>query len=314
MAIKVVFGGAALGNRPPFANDEDLLKAFPVLKDNGATSIDSSQVYGNSEAILGRTKAGEQFKIHTKWGVREAYGNPEITWATKDFILKSARESITRLGVKQVDIFYLHFPDPGTPLEDTLAGVDAAYREGLFCRFGVSNFTAEAVQSIHDIASAKGYVLPTVYQGQYNPLARHFETDLFPTLRKLGISFYAYSPLAGGLLTKTLEDFKAGKGRFTEGSPFYHMYNKPSYLASLAHWEEAAKAEGVSRAELAYRWDAWHSILKEEHGDALIVGSGSLEQLDETLKWVQKGKLSDAAVAVIEQIWEDVKGEGPIPK
>lgn len=91
------------------------------------------------------------------------------------------------------------------------------------------------------------------------------------------------------------------------------MYNKPSYLASLAHWEEAAKAEGGSRAELAYRWDAWHSILKEEHGDALIVGAGSLEQLDETLKWVQKGKLSDAAVAAFEQVWEDVKGEGPIP-
>lgn len=313
MTSTVVFGGAPLGNRPPFVNDEDVVQVFPVLSANGVTSIDSSQAYGNSQAILGRTKAGDSFTIHTKWGVREAYDDPSIAWANKEYILTSARESIDRLGVKQVDIFYLHFPDHNTPLEDTLAGVDAAYREGLFRRFGVSNFTAESVQAIHDIASAKGYVLPTVYQGQYNPIARHVEADLFPTLRKLGIAFYAYSPLAGGLLTKTLEEFKAGKGRFSEGSPFYKMYNKPSYLASLAHWEAAAKAEGVSRAELAYRWDAWHSILDEKHGDALIVGAGSLTQLDETLKWVQKGKLSDAAVAAIEKVWEDVKGEGPVP-
>jgi aflatoxin B1 aldehyde reductase len=189
-----------------------------VLSAKGVTSIDSSQAYGKSEAILGRTKPGNSFTIHTKWGIREAYNNPTMTWASKDYILTSTCESVARLGVKQVDIFYLHFPDRKTSLEDTLAGVDVAYREGLFRRFGVSNFTAEAVKSIHDIASAKGYVLLTVYQGQYNPLARHFETDLFPTLRKLGISFYAYSLLTRGLFTKTLADFKGGKSRFPEGS------------------------------------------------------------------------------------------------
>ncbi|CAK7200348.1 hypothetical protein SEUCBS139899_003040 [Sporothrix eucalyptigena] len=313
MVVNIVAGGAGYGNLQPFKYDEDLIKGLAVLSANGIPSIDSSQIYGSSEAILGRVKAGDSFTIHTKWGVREAYGDPTRPWATKDFILQSARESIARLGVKQVDIFYLHFPDQVTPLEDTLAGVDAAYREGLFRRFGVSNFSTEAVQAIHNIASAKGYVLPTVYQGQYNPVARHFETDLFPLLRKFCISFYAYSPLTGGLLTKTVQDFNDGKGRFAKGSPFYKMYNKPSYLASLAKWEAAAKAEGVSAAELAYRWDAHHSILSGEHGDALIVGASSLDQLGETLKWVKKGKLSDAAVAAIEEVWESVKDEGPIP-
>ena len=194
-----------------------------MLSANGITAIDTSQTYGNSETILGRVNAGDSFTISTKWGVLEAYTDHSIAWASKEYIIRTARQSIARLGVKQVDIFYLHFPDRNTPLEETLAGVDAAYREGLFRRFGVSNFTAEAVQTIHDIATAKGYVLPTVYQGQYNPVARHFETDLFPTLRKLGMVFYAYSPLAGGFLTKTVEDFYAGKGRFGKQRLLQHI-------------------------------------------------------------------------------------------
>ncbi|CAK7236133.1 hypothetical protein SCUCBS95973_009504 [Sporothrix curviconia] len=313
MSITIVAGGHTFGNDPPFATDEDVAKALAVLAANGVTNIDTSQAYGNSEATLGRVKAGDSFTISTKWGRVEAYLDKSIAWATKDYIQATARESIARLGVKQADIFYLHFPDRNTPLEDTLAGVDAAYREGLFRRFGVSNFSVEAVQTIHDIATAKGYVLPTVYQGQYNPVARHFETDLFPTLRKLGISFYAYSPLAGGLLTKTVQDFKDGKGRFAEGSIYRTLYNKPSYLASLATWEAAAKAEGVSAAELAYRWVAHHSILSAAHGDALLVGASSLEHFSKSAAWINKGKLSDAAVAAIEEVWQSVKGEGPLP-
>ncbi|CAK7224761.1 hypothetical protein SBRCBS47491_005662 [Sporothrix bragantina] len=312
MSVTIVAGGAGFGNKAPFVTDHELTEALAVLSANGITDIDSSQIYGNSEAIIGRVKAGDTFTLSTKWGVREAFVDQTIAWASRDYILRSARESIVRLGVKQVDIFYLHFPDKNTPLEETLAGVDTAYREGIFRRFGLSNFSTEAVQAIHDIASANGYVLPTVYQGQYNPFSRHPEMDLFPTLRKLGISFYAYSPLAGGLLTKTVQEFNEGKGRFAKGSPFYKMYNKPSYLASLSKWEAAAQAEGVSVAELAYRWDAHHSILSGEHGDALIVGASSLEQINETNSWIKKGKVSDTAMAAIEEVWQGVKGEGPI--
>ncbi|CAK7245680.1 MAG: hypothetical protein STHCBS139747_007267 [Sporothrix thermara] len=293
MAVDIVAGGAMLA------------EGLSVLSANGITAIDTSQTYGNSETILGRVNAGDSFTISTKWGVLEAYTDHSIAWASKEYIIRTARQSIARLGVKQVDIFYLHFPDRNTPLEETLAGVDAAYREGLFRRFGVSNFTAEAVQTIHDIATAKGYVLPTVYQGQYNPVARHFETDLFPTLRKLGMVFYAYSPLAGGFLTKTVEDFYAGKGRFGKQRLLQHIQQTV--------WEAAARAENVSAAELAYRWDAYHSELSREHGDALIMGGSSLDQLGETARWIKKGKLSDAAVAAIEEVWQSVKGEGPIP-
>lgn len=94
--------------------------------------------------------------------------------------------------------------------------VQQLYQLGCFKRFGLSNFLAQDVQKAYDYAKERGYVLPTVYQGNYSPVARLQETLLFPTLRKLGIAFYAYSPLAGGFLTKTAEDIKQGKGRFND--------------------------------------------------------------------------------------------------
>ncbi len=85
-------------------------------------------------------------------------------------------------------------PDSLTPIAETLAGVDEVYKLGLFRRFGLSNYQAADVQAVYDHCVEKGYVLPTVYQGTYSPVTRYQETILFPTLRKLGIAFYAYSP------------------------------------------------------------------------------------------------------------------------
>ena len=101
------------------------------------------------------------------------------------------------------------------------------YKSGAFERFGLSNYPASEVQKVYDICEANGYVKPTAYQGNYSPVARKQETILFPTLRKLGISFYAYSPLAGGFLTKTKEDIEAGAGRFNKealGGMYAEMY------------------------------------------------------------------------------------------
>lgn len=156
--------------------------------------------------------------------------------------------------------------------------------------------------------------MPTVYEGNYNPVARLQEDLLFPTLRKLGIAFYAYSPLAGGFLTKTAQQISEGAGRFNDqtiGGMYKAMYAKPSFISVLAKWEKLAAEEGVSRAELAYRWVAHNSPLKREYGDGIIIGSGKNEQLEETLQGIEKGKLSDNACKVIDAIWEEVKHDAP---
>lgn len=189
------------------------------------------------------------------------------------------------------------------------------YETGVFKRFGLSNFSAADVQKVHDYCKSHAYVLPTVYQGNYSPVARLQETLLFPTLRKLGMAFYAYSPLAGGFLTKSAQQIRDGAGRFGEnsgGGMYRDMYMKPAYLEALEKWEETAAQEGVSRAELAYRWVAANSPLKREYGDAIIVGASSVRQVDETIRGIRKGGVSEQACGKIDEIWEGIKHEAPL--
>lgn len=211
---------------------------------------------------------------------------------------------------------YLHAHNTAFTLEDILAGVNEAHKAGFFKRFGLSNFLAEDVQKVYDICKAHYDFLPTVYQGNYNAVARKQEIVLFPTLRKLGIAFYAYSPVAGGFLTKTKQEVLDGKGRFNTSTPMGKMYaglyNRPAYLEALAKWEQIAKEEGVTRAELANRWVRFNSALKEEYGDAIIIGASRVEQLRETLETLDHGPLSEKAVRGIDAIWEEIKHEAPL--
>ena len=133
-------------------------------------------------------------------------------------------------------------------------------------------------------------------------------------LRKLGIAFYAYSPLAGGFLTKTAADLDAGAGRFNQqvlGGMYSSLYDKPSLRQALVDWNTIAEKEGVSKAELAYRWVAHHSALGSDE-DGIIFGASRLEQVAQTAQSIKKGKLSGDAVQGIQQIWENVKQDAPI--
>ncbi|PTB34747.1 hypothetical protein M441DRAFT_456970 [Trichoderma asperellum CBS 433.97] len=224
------------------------------------------QAYGNSKATLGRIQAGSRFVIDTKWSPF-SWTESSIPWATSERIIRSAEESINKLAVDQVDIFYLHRPDPMTPISETLAA------------------------------------------GSYNPLNRHKETALLLTLRRLRISFYAYGTSAGGFLGKTAAQAREMADNDTYVSATCRPYlRNANFLEILAQWNTIAETEGVSPAELTYRWVAYHSALRSDHGDAFIIGASSPEQLDETLSGIEKGPLSNNACAYIQEIWEKAKG------
>ena len=200
------------------------------------------------------------------------------------------------------------------PLASTLAGVDAVHKSGAFSRFGLSNFKATDVEAVHAHCTQHDYVLPTVYQGNFSPVARKQETLLFPTLRRLNMAFYAYSPLAGGFLTKTRDQIAQGAGRFGDmlGGMYRDMYAKPAYLDALSEWEGIAKDVGCSKADLAYRWVRYNSPLKPEHGDAIIVGASRLEQLEQTMEGLKAGPLPDEAVKRIDHVWTTIEHEAPL--
>ncbi|KAJ4293358.1 hypothetical protein N0V90_008640 [Kalmusia sp. IMI 367209] len=309
MPIKIVYGGAVFP-QGPYADPAVQAEALDILLKSGVTVIDSARLYQGSEEAIGKHEARKNFTIDTKIVGGFGPGN-----ATKDGVVRDVKDSLKRLHVDQVDILYIHAPDDTVPIEETLEGINEAYKKGWFKRFGLSNFTPAQVQAAYDIAKEKGYVLPSVYQGNYSPVARHLETILFPLLRKLNFAFYAYSPLAGGFLTKTPADLDAGAGRFNPraiGGMYTKLYDKPSLRAALGEWNAIAEAEGVSKAELAYRWVGYNSALKAELGDAVIFGASKISQTEPTISGLKKGGLSQSAVERIDKIWESVKADAPV--
>ncbi|KPM44911.1 hypothetical protein AK830_g1645 [Neonectria ditissima] len=244
-------------------------------------TIGTSRAYRESEAIIGRSGAAATFQIHTKIP-----------------------------GGMEPESLSAH--DSSVSIEESLDTMNEIFQEGGFNRFGLSNYLPGDVEKIYEYCQLRQYVLPTIYQGIYNPLARSAEKVLFSTLRRLGISFYAYSPIAGGFLAKSKEQILAGSGRFIEGSPYWEFYVNDSNLTALEEWRRIASTAGCHSAELAYRWIRFNSPLKGGLGDAVIVGANRVAQLEQTLGWLKRGPLDKEICDRIDPVWDQVKDSSPL--
>ena len=316
--VKIAFGGVALSS-------DTITEWLKELEELGINVIDTAQIYGSSEEVLGNAGAASRFTIDTK--LPGAWGPV----STKDATIELGKASLQKLKTDsvsesnpltpspilsndtQVDVYYIHSPDRRVPWKETLSGLNELYKQGSFKRLGLSNFLGHEVEEVVQVAKENNFVVPTVYQGNYSAVARRTEAELFPILRKHNMAFYAYSPIAGGFLSKTEAQLTGDEGRFADGSPiskiYNGMYNRPSFVKALGVWEQIAKDEGTTRAELAYRWIVYHSKLQEDLGDAVIVGARNREQLRETIESIKKGPLSDGAVKRIDEIWESIKDD-----
>lgn len=305
---RLIFGTHNIARLP----EGDPAKLFEILKAHGVTELDTARRYVDSETTLSRTGGVEDFTIHTKAAAFQAHS------LSRDGVFTSMAESLQALGTPSVDVYFLHSPDPATPLEETLSAIDELYQQGKFKRFGLSNFTPAQTEEVYYVASSNGWVLPTVYQGNYNAFARHIEEDLFPVLRKLGIAFFAYSPLAGGFFAKDPDALLTGSdtGRFAQesliGKMYNSLYNKPTLVSALKEWGNISKAAGTTKTELACRWITYHSALDYSKGDGVIIGASRPSQLEETLVTVENGPLPQDIAKRIDQLWPSVKDEAPI--
>lgn len=289
---------------------ETIESYFNTLKEVGITAIDTARIYEGSEEGIGQVSTRTDFTIDDKLPGGFVPGS-----LTPENILPDIQDSLSKVKISQFDILWIHAPDPSADWENVAAKLNEAQQKGWFRRLGLSNFSAEQVQEVYDLCKKNGYMLPSVYQGNYNAITRHIETDLIPTLRKLNISFYAYSPVAGGVLTKTPEQLQQGvrKNNAQYLQEIYtSMYSRPAFCEALNAWAKVAEEEGVSKAELAYRWVAFDGDLKPELGDAVIMGARNERQVRETAAWLAKGGLSEKAREGIDKIWEIVKGENII--
>lgn len=307
--IKLILGTMTFGEQV-FGDDvRDMIRCF---LDHGYTELDTAYVYneGECECLLGTALKGMDragYRIATKV-------NPRITGRLdKAAVVAQLNESLRRLEIEYVDTLYLHFPDPDTPVESALEGCAQLYEEGKFQELGLSNFPSWLVAEVWHICKSHGWMLPKVYEGLYNPLSRHAERELDRTLNHYGTRFYAYNPLAGGMLTNkySCQDRTVKAGRFINRPNYQKRYWKDSYFDAIDGIKEVCARYDIHIVEAAYRWLAFHSMLKAERGDGIIIGASRLDQLKQNLAAVEKGPLPDEIVKTINGAWEISKIDAP---
>lgn len=284
----------------------------------GHEELDTALMYaeGETERILGRMKLGSQVKMATKanpWG-----GNT----LKPESVRQQLEKSLQQLQTPSVHLFYLHAPDHQTPVEETLGACQQLYQEGKFKELGLSNYAAWEVMEIYCICKQRNWVLPTVYQGMYNATTRQVETELLPCLRQLGMRFYAYNPLAGGLLTGRYKyedkEKEQASCRFFGNSwaeVYRNRYWKKHHFDAIDlvqnSLQEAYGSERPSLTSAALRWMYHHSKLQGSLGDAVILGMSSTEQYKQNMAGLEGGPLLPPVVAAFNEAWNLVAHECP---
>ncbi|KAI0827811.1 hypothetical protein F5Y06DRAFT_302420 [Hypoxylon sp. FL0890] len=318
-------GDKSLDPTARFDTPDEVNSFLNTFAARGYNQLDTARTYspmapGSSEQRLADVAAGDRFLIDTKVASSEpgAHTKEEVLTSsepgahTKEKVLKNIDLSLDALKVKQINIEYLHRPDRTTPFEQACEAMDQAYKEGKFKQWGISNYKAEEVQRFIDICEERGFVKPTVYQGQYNAIVRGGEKELFPVLRKHGIAFYAYSPAAAGIFAGTHKQIKAGS-RYDQshflGRIYSRFYLKPSILEAADKAVAVAAKHGISGHAAALRWTTYHGVLSKEHGDAIVIGASSVEQLQANIDAAEEGPLPDDVVAALDGVYEEI-GDG----
>ncbi|KAI0920258.1 hypothetical protein AcW1_002052 [Taiwanofungus camphoratus] len=300
---------------------KDVEAILDVFQAHGHSEIDTARTYsgGTSEEYLGKIDWKKRgLRLETKLypfasnKLFRLLDQTSISHSPED-LRKYLELSLKALKTDQLEMWYLHGPDRSTPYEVTLKAVNDLYKEGKFKRFGISNYMAWEVAEIVQICRANGYIQPTVYQGIYNAIHRKVEPELFPCLRKYGISFYEFNPLGGGFFTgrySSLEDKVEPGSRFDPerglGKGYRARYWNEPYFKALASIQAVAAAHNLTMAEIALRWVSHHSLMKREYGDSVIIGASSLKHIEQNLVDLEKGPLPEDVLTVLDEAWASV--------
>lgn len=307
--MKAILGTMTIGES---VFGDDAAAMFRAFSAAGGTEVDTAYVYNNGECerIAGQCLAAfpaGHFSVATKV-------NPRITGRLDADAVRSQLDgSLGRMGLESVDVLYLHFPDRSTLVCSAIEGCAALHAQGKFRELGVSNFPLSLVEEMLPVCDELGCPRPTVYEGVYNALSRKAEAELFPALNGLGMRFYAYNPLAGGMLTGRYSDptVQAGEGRFANRPNYKNRYWKDSYFAAVSYLRTACEAEGVALAEASIRWLAHHSSLDESRDDGVIVGASKLSHLGQNLAALAADPLPADLAGAFERAWALTAGDAP---
>jgi len=222
---------------------------------------------------------------------------PYGDWGSRKYVIARLDQSLRRLGLDYVDIFYSHRPDPDTPLEETLGALDTAVRQGKALYAGISNYRRAATVAAHGVMQRLGTSL-TVHQPSYSMFNRWIERDLLEQTGRLGMGVIVFSPLAQGLLTAKYlggipEDSRAAKPT---------GFLRPEHITQdkldrVRRLNEPAQERGQSLAQMALAWG-----LRDERVTSALVGASRVSQVEENVAALDRLEFSAAELSAIDGI------------
>ncbi|HST17617.1 MAG TPA: L-glyceraldehyde 3-phosphate reductase [Gaiellaceae bacterium] len=301
----------SLGLWHNFGADRPLETSRAILRrafDLGITHFDLANnygpPYGSAEETFGRVLCDDlrpyrdELVISTKAGY-DMWPGPYGEWGSRKYVLASLDQSLARMGLDYVDIFYSHRFDPDTPLEETLGALDTAVRQGKAVYAGISSYSAANTREAAAILRELGTPL-LIHQPSYSLLNRWIEPDLLDALGELGVGCIGFSPLAQGMLTdKYLDGIPPGSraAANTSLSPDLLTDEAMTHIRAL---NELARGRGQTLAQLAVAW-----TLRDSRMTSTVVGASSVEQLEDTLSAISKLDFSDDELDEIDRYATD---------
>jgi L-glyceraldehyde 3-phosphate reductase len=283
-----------------------LFEAF----ERGITHFDLANNYGpppgSAEERVGRILKElprDELILSTKAGYR-MWAGPYGDGGSRKYLLASLDQSLRRLGLDYVDIFYHHRPDSETPLEETLGALDHAVRSGKALYAGISNYSGAQTADLLRIAEREGLVQPIIHQPSYSMLNRRPESDLFPITARLGLGVIGFCPLQQGLLTSKYLRGIPDDSRAASASGFLRREQiTPELVAKVQRLNEVAEARGQTLAQMALAW-----VLRPGAATSALIGASRPEQIEENVRAAQSAPFSDEELRRIDGVLSGAPG------
>lgn len=299
----------SLGLWHNFGDNDDFETARNILRtafDNGITHFDLANnygpPYGSAEKNFGKIFQ-EDFKryrdeliISTKAGW-DMWPGPYGNFGSRKYLIASLDQSLERMGLDYVDIFYHHRPDPETPLEETMGALDQIVRQGKALYVGISQYNAEDTAKAAKILKSLGTPF-LIHQPRYNMMDRWVEDGLLDTLEDHGLGSIVFSPLEQGILTnKYLTGIPEGSRAATEGSYLDKSQITDDLVKQLRKLNEIAESRGQSLAQMAVAW-----LLKDTRVTSVLVGVSKVSQLEDNIEAIKNISFSEEELKQIDSI------------
>ncbi len=299
----------SLGLWHNFGDVDDIENCRSILHtafDNGITHFDLANNYGpppgSAEKNFGKILKEDFLPYRDELIISSKAGylmwpGPYGEWGSKKYLVASLDQSLQRMGIDYVDIYYHHRPDPDTPLEETMTALDLIVRQGKALYVGISNYQREEAAKAFEILRKLGTPC-LIHQPKYSMFERWVENGLLDLLGKEGVGCIPFSPLAQGLLTNKYIDGIPGDSRAAKPHGFLKKEQVTEQrLAQVKALDAVAKQRGQSLAQMALSW-----LLKDERITSVLVGASKPSQLLDSLQCINNIGFSESELQELENI------------